>query len=403
MKGDYLTPLRAAVWRGHIIAGMLLAALTIGMIAGGSLALWGIGGGCGLFVLAWAAQRKHLTLDWPVIGFGGGLAVLILLATLHAYAPERAWAMAWRVVSAAVPLGLLLQTARLPMVWPHWFARAVWAVLAVELLLLAEFLTGGGVLLPWLHFKHDTLIYYDRGLSYAAVLIWPLCAHLVQGGRGRLAAVLWGGLAVVTWCSASRGAPLALAVGTGFGVLAWGLPRLARLAAVGFLAVMAAGILLAVPWVFAQHPEWLRHLPVSWQHRFEIWDYMMLWGGNDPWVGHGLDVAGVIPVPVPPHAPYLYATGPAAHPHHAALQLWLELGPPGWSWAVAVALWCLARMQGWARSVQAAGMAAWGGYVTLAVGAFSLWTDSFLALAALTIFWLAVQVNCTENAKNSGN
>ncbi|MEQ1572363.1 MAG: hypothetical protein ABMA64_42465, partial [Myxococcota bacterium] len=34
------------------------------------------------------------------------------------------------------PLGLLLQTARLPMVWPHWFARAVWAVLAVELLVV---------------------------------------------------------------------------------------------------------------------------------------------------------------------------------------------------------------------------------------------------------------------------
>lgn len=400
MTGAFLTPARAAVWRGHIIAGMLAAALTVGMVAGGSLALWGIGGGCVLFMLAVAAQRGLLVADWAVIGFGGGLALLILLADLNAFAPDRAWPMSWRVVSAALPLALLLHTTRIPVRWPGWFNFVPWAVLVVELVLLAEFITGGGVLMPWFHFKDGNLVYYDRGLCYAAVLIWPFCAHLAQDGRGRLAAILWFGLAAAAWCSPSRGAPVALAVGAGFALLTWWTPRLGRLAAVGLLGFMAAGILLLVPWIFAHHPEWLRYMPVSWQHRFEIWDYMMLWGGQDFLVGHGLDAAGVIPVPIPPHAPYLYATGPAAHPHHAALQLWLELGPPGWSWAVALALWCLARMQAWPQQVQAAGVAAWASYVTLAGGAFSLWTDSFLALAALTIFWLALRAGWVGKSGN---
>ncbi|MGB4101420.1 MAG: O-antigen ligase family protein [Alphaproteobacteria bacterium] len=389
MGENFLTPARAAIWRGHIIAVMLTGALTIGMVAGGSLALAGISGGILLFGLAVAAQRNFLTADWAVIGFGGGLALLILLANLNAFAPDRAWPMSWRVISAAVPLALLLHTTRIPVRWPDWFRYLPWAVLTVELVLLAEFLTGGQVLMPWFHFKGDNLVYYDRGLSYAAVLIWPLGVHLMQQGRGRVAALVWLGLAVLVVYSASRGALLALAVGAGVAVLVWWLPRLAKLAVVGLLGVVAAGILLAVPWIFDQYPEALRHLPVSWQHRFEIWDYMMRWGWLDPLVGHGLDAAGVIPVITPPHAPYLYATGPAAHPHHAALQLWLELGPPGWSWAVALALWCLVRMQSWPRLLQGAGLAAWASYLTLAGGAFSLWTDSFLALAALTIFWLA--------------
>lgn len=387
MMADTVTPSRLAAWRGHVVAGMVVGALTIGMVDGGSLALWGIGGAILAFALAVLEQRP--TVDWRVVGFSGTLMVLILLADLTALSPARSWGMSWRVVSVIVPLALLLHTARLPLVWPRWFDQAAWLVLAVAVVLLAEFLTHGGVLMPWFHFKNGDLVAYDRGLSYAAVLVWPLGAQLMQAGRKRLARALWCSLAVATWCSASRGAPLALAVGTGFALLAWWWPKLGYWAALGLLTVMAAGIPLVVPWVFVQHAAWLNHLPVSWHHRFEIWDYMMAWDRQAPWVGHGLDAAGVVPVLVPDHEPYIYATGAAAHPHHAAVQLWLELGPLGWLWAVVLAIVALTRMRGWSRPSYAAGVAAWAAYVTLAGGAFSLWADSFLAVAGITIFWLA--------------
>lgn len=386
MMAVTVTPARLAAWRGHAVAGMVVGALTIGMVDGGSLALWGIGGALLVFALAWMEQRP--VIDWRVIGFGGALIALIVLADLTALSPGRSWAMSWRVVSVIVPLALLLHTARLPLAWPRWFTHAAWLVLAVAVVLLAEFLTHGGVLMPWLHFKNGDLVAYDRGLSYATVLVWPLCLYLVQTGRTPLAWALWCSLAAATWFSASRGAPLALAVGTGFGLLAWWRPKLGYWLALGLLAVMAAGIPLVVPWVFAHHPTWLNHLPVSWHHRFEIWDYMMAWDLRAPWVGHGLDAAGVVPVLVPDHVPYIYATGPAAHPHHAALQLWLELGPLGWLWAMVLAIFALTRMRVWPGRSCAAGMASWAAFVTLAGGAFSLWADSFLAVAGITIFWL---------------
>lgn len=389
-----------AVWRGQVAAGMLTGAVTVGMVAGGSLALWGLGGGLILLGLSLLVHRRLPAADWRLLGGAAVLTALVIAGDLNAPVPARSLAMSWRLLTIVVPLLGLLHVAREPVRWPRWFDYVGWAALATTLLLLAEFLTQGQVLLPLFHFKNDNLVYYDRGLSYAVILFWPLAAHMVGRGQGRLALMLWAVLATTAWCSASRGAPLALAVGSVFALLGWRTPRLAVAAAVGMLTVMAAGILLLTPWIFAAHPDWLGRLPVSWHHRFEIWDYLMLWNQAAPWVGHGLDTAGIVQVPIPPHAPYLYATGPAAHPHHAALQLWLELGPAGWLAGVALAVWGLMRVSPAAGMDRAAGLAAWAGYMTLLGGAFSLWTDSFLALAALTVFWSAVQRPGANSLKN---
>ena len=388
MRAGWLSPTSVQTWQGHVAAGMCAASLTIGMIAGGSLAMWGLAGGCIMFMLVCLTAAP--APDWRVIGFALALIALILAADLNALAPGRSWAMSGRVVSVLIPLVLLLHTTQIPLQWPRWFSIVPLMVCGVEITLLAEFLTRGGVIMPWLHGKNDNLVFYDRGLSYATVLVWPFIHYLLQERRPRMAALVWGGLAVVVSVSASRGAPLALAVGTGFAMLAWYRPRWVRSAAVAYLALMAFGILCMAPWVMAEHSDWLAHLPVSWHHRFEIWDYMIRWDSAAPWLGHGLDGAGVVPVQPPPQMAYLYATGPAAHPHHAALQLWLELGPLGWVWGVGLALSGVLAVRPWAPTIRACAYGAWAALITLAGGAFSLWTDSFMTLAIVTIFWLLI-------------
>ncbi len=311
------------VWRGQITAALLALTLTLGMANGGSLALLGIGGGLLLYGLTLITQKRILQPDRRALGFAASLLALALLASLTAFAPERSSAMNWRLFTIVLPLTLLLTPPPSPVVWPRWFRHVPWAVLGVELVLIVELMTRGGLFLSSPHPINSRLIYYDRGLSYAAVLIWPLCAMLAGERRYRMALGLIAGLAAAIWLSPSRGACLALAIGAGFALLAWRMPRLSRVAGLGLLFVVA-GLPFAAPWVFEQHPEWLDHLPISWRHRFEIWDYMQAWN-QQPWLGHGLDAAGVIPVAAPHHDAYIFATGPAAHPHHAALQLWLEL------------------------------------------------------------------------------
>jgi hypothetical protein len=378
-------------------AFLLALALTIGMVAGGTLALWGIGGGLWLYGLAVLQQRRWL---WPhpaALLVAGSFIGLMLLAqcTAIAPAPARAWPMLGRLLTIIIPLSLLFYvpdpppTAASGRFAARVFGQLPWLMLALMGLLLAEFYSGGHIVLPLLRSKDGLLVYYNRGLSYAAVLLWPLLGWLLYMRRGRLALALALGLLVTAWCSTSRGAPLALVVGAAF----FGLGRLQsagalRIAGLLLLGFVALGSLWLVPLVFDQQPDWLRHLPPSWQHRAEIWDYLLAWWQTRPWQPLGLDAAALAPLTTQHQPLYVYALTPAAHPHHVFLQLLLELGILGWGWAVGVAGWALWRLSALAPSQRAVGAAVWGALLTLACGAFSLWSDSLWATAALG--WLLV-------------
>lgn len=372
--------------RGRVLGGMMALALTVGMVSGGTYALAGIGGAAVLYFMAVAVRRKLLLPHPLALFFGGGLLALALLADLTAFAPARSWAMTLRLATIIAPLTLLF-IPREPIVWPRWFFYLPWAILGVEIFMIAELGSGGKILMPFLHAKDDSLTYYNRGLSYAAVLLWPLCAMLIREKRARLAAALLAGLLIASWISPSRGAPLALAAGAALGSAAWASRRLGFALGLALLGVVAAGSLAAAPWLVEKHQDWLAHFPPSWRHRVEIWDYLLARLAENPWIGLGPDAAGALPVGGGHQSLYVYALFPAAHPHHVALQLWLELGPLGWLLGAGLAVVCLARMSPWPALERAAGMAAFGACLTLACGSFSLWTDSLLALMALTIFW----------------
>lgn len=386
--------------QSQLLGGCLAFALTLGLVAGGSLALCGIGGAIMLYALETLRQKRLVPLQPMAWLFGGSFLLLVLLGNFTALAPERSWPMSWRLFTIVLPLMLLFHQRSEPLPLPGWVMRFVpWGCLVCLLLMLLDMVTGGSVLLALIKGKHERLIFYNRGLSYGAVMIWPLVVLLWHQGRRGLAVLLPLLLLLIGGLSESRGAPLALAVGAGFGVVALVAPRLAWVAAAGLLVVVFVGTLAAIMWFWPTLPDVLGFLPPSWQHRVEIWDYLLRWLWQQPWLPAGVDAAGVI-APQPPYVgAYKYALTPAAHPHHMPLQLLLELGFAGWLWGVLLAGWTLGQLQRWPSLVRAGALASWAAVLTLACGSFSLWSDSLWAAGALAlVFWqnLAVWLRKSE-------
>lgn len=372
------------------MALLLALSLTVGMVAGGSLALWGIGGAVLLYVLEVARQRRLVPIDPVLASWAAVFLMLALLAQLTALDANRSWPMIGSMLTIIVPLLLFFPLWREAVIWPSWVIRVLpWVMLGCMTLLLLEFYSDGSILLPLLRGKGERLIYYNRGLSYAAVLIWPLVALLLHAGRNNLALLLVALLLVTTWCSTSRGAVLALVTGGGFWLLGRYTPRCAFASAAALLAVVALGVLVAVPWLFTHHPDWLGHIPASWRHRTEIWDFLLHDWARHWWFGQGLDATGLIAPDTPRQSLYLYAMAAAAHPHHMFLQVLLEMGPLGWLWGVGAAAFALWRLWQWPEAQRPAGLAAWGALLILACGSFSLWADSFWATGALAALLLS--------------
>ncbi len=372
--------------QNQLVAVLMALSLTIGMVSGGTISLYGIAGGLLIYGLELLRQRRLIHLDPVTLGFGLSFIALIWIAETTALAPHRTWSMNWKLVSIVLPLMVWFQQPVKEFAVPRWVVRVVpWLMLAVLALLLLEFYSGGKYLLPLLSRKPGRLVDYNRGLSYVAVLIWPLVYWLVQSGRGKVAAVVAAGLVAVAWCSPSRGAVLAVALGIVFWTLARWTPRVAVGLAVVLLAVSAFGSLAIVPWIFDHYPDLIRHLPSSWQHRVEIWDYLLAWHLQSPFVGAGADVSATLPPSFGHPSQYKFVLGPGQHPHHAFLQLWLELGVLGWAWGLALAAYVLAKVNRLPDLQRAGGLAAWAAFLTLASGSFNLWTDSFLAVSVLAI------------------
>ena len=372
--------------QSQLLACCFAFAMTIGFVAGGSLALCGISGAIMLYALETLRQKRLMPLQSAAWIFGGIFLLLVMLGNFTALAPERSWPMSWRLLTIVIPLMLFFQQRTTPLTLPDWLPRLLpWSCLACLVLVLLDMLTGGALLLALIKGKHERLIYYNRGLSYGAVLIWPLVVLLLHQGRRLLAVLPPLLLLVVSGLSESRGAPLALLVGAVFFVAAWVAPRLACLAAIGLLTAVFCITLAVIVWFWPDLPDGLERLPASWQHRVEIWDYLLRWVWQHPWPPAGVDAAGVIAPQPPMLGAYRYALAPAAHPHHMPLQLLLELGLPGWLWGGGLAGWTLSRLQCWSGLMRAGALASWTALLTLACGSFSLWSDSFWAVGALAL------------------
>ncbi len=187
----------------------------------------------------------------------------------------------------------------------------------------------------------------------------------------------------------SRAAKLALIIGLAVAALAYYAPCVTRrvLTAVPFVVV---GWPFAVQTFFLRHADWLRHFPDSWRARIEIWDYLSYRIMERPFFGWGLGTSHTLDFHNPHGAAYVFTTFPAAHPHNALVQLWVEMGLPGVALGIAFTLLTLRKAYRLDPKLVPFALGAWAAGMCLAFVAYSLWTDSLFAAFALTGFAFAL-------------
>jgi O-antigen ligase len=263
----------------------------------------------------------------------------------------------------------------------RWIA---YGFLVATPLLIGEGLTGiklYPILLALAHqrIRLDRLIADLAQAGYVvAVMAWPLGVALFRQGRPRLALVL----AAFTPLSMMvlRGVAPTVALGVSLASFFLVLRRGAR--GSGFLAVLTAAYLLAVPLVMlaVDHLQLYAHLnadlPPSWSDRLRIWSFVAeQLVGTFP-RGAGLDASRTFPGFIP------------LHPHSAPLQVCYELGLPGavleiWFW-----LWLWKRISDCARQDRLYGATAAAtatAYLAISAVSFGQWQAWWLAVGGLAV------------------
>jgi O-antigen ligase len=290
-----------------------------------------------------------------------------------------AWHEMGRLATIFVPLlfwaspPLLARLAAAPF-WRFWPL-----LLAAGLLSVA----GGMAYDRWIGADY-ALAKLNRGVSYGLLFAWP--AAWLIGRR-------WGARGVILFVAAmlpalllthSRAAQLGFVLGGGAAALGVLWPRF-----VG--GALAVGCALATfwPWavqrLFLLYPAWIARLPESWTARVEIWDYFSYRALERPWFGHGVGTSFTLPYLEPHGALYTLTHGPAAHPHNVFMQLWVELGGVGVVIGLALLVTALGAVGRLAPSLRACALGAWTTFFVIALYAYDIWTDSFLACAVLLL------------------
>lgn len=294
--------------------------------------------------------------------------------------------------------------------------RILWALAAGLALAAVFFLFERLADYPWLRAlqaakeREFSPALYNRGATGAVLFLFPAVACAWREGRHqRIAAVVLAGLVTAQVLLAdSAAAQAALAVGVIVSVLvALGGRHLLR--ALGWLLALTV---LASPWLVGlvpKNPEsWVvagRPLPLSWQHRLQIWSFTAERIAERPLVGFGPDTAramgeyyGDVEIlfltsPDQPPSPQR-ATPIPLHPHNGALQLWLEYGAGGallGAWILAILTARIAAdPRRWWQALAGGQLAA---AVTISMSAYGLWQMAWLAIVAVaaTFMVLATQ------------
>jgi len=236
---------------------------------------------------------------------------------------------------------------------------------------------------------------FNRGTTALVLLTWPAAAALWLRGRRIFPAVLLLlGLAAAL-SGESAAAVLAAIVALLLLPLALLLPRVTASAIFGLSTVL----MLAAPWLFAdiltRVPDYMALLPPSFAERLEIWNAASHAVLEQPLFGQGLGAMRVLEVPDALRESYVLFKRSTIHPHNAAVQIWLELGPGGIVAALAL-LWQLLRAAGVkAQPVRAAALSALAGGLVIASVSYGLWQETWLGIIGLTV--LSFGVLCRDN------
>ena len=244
--------------------------------------------------------------------------------------------------------------------------------------------------------------FFNQSASILVVSLWLPLVSLRRLGTRKFFAV--GGLSIAlvvwaVWLTASMTAQVSL-VGGGLSlVLAYFFPRL--IAYIPAFTVAVIGLfgpsLLTDP--TAKELIWsnIEVFELSFQHRLVIWEFVAHRIQERPLLGWGLETAGHLPGGAADAGLMLQGTWPEVaktlagfsilplHPHNAALQIRLELGPVG----LFLVVWLLGsagngimrRLTGLARAAALASLLV---LTLLALSSFGVWQTWFLCLCVST-------------------
>ncbi|MFY9288344.1 MAG: O-antigen ligase family protein [Alphaproteobacteria bacterium] len=369
---------------------------TIGAFLGGIWALFALSLSVLVAAAVWYLDGK---LPWPnkelMALVGAALAVLATHCLLSTQ-PEISWRVWLKLLSIYVPLSLLFS----PRVEALSFHRSFFPIMLIAVvgsaLGLSLELFHNGPLLRAVHGEPVWLVEYNRGVSYLVIMSFSLMAGLMLGPFPlALKKRLWILIPFIiilfipTGLTESRASKLAFVSGLITVGIAYIVPVCTRWA-------LTAGTVLCVSWPFlAQHyflkyVDHLSQIPMSWQARMEIWDYLSYRIMEKPLLGWGLGAAHKLDFYEPNGMKYVYTTYPVSHPHNVITQLWVELGVPGLLLGLLFAALILHKTMQLDKKIIPYALGAYTAALCLSLVGYDFWTDSMYAAFALTGFAFAM-------------
>ncbi len=371
-------------------------AVSVGTFAGGLWAGLGIGGAVLVFAGTGMIQRKTPPVDLRLMGFAGLILGTIALLNLHTDYPAVAWHLTLQLSTILLPLALWFS----PQVQAHinherFFPIVTTAAFIGAAALGLEFLLGT----PLLHAVKGiqaSATEYNRGISYLVIFSFPLMAYLLSTRHKWAIALFILILLIPTSLTESRATRMAFIFGLATTAAAFVAPLLTRR-----LLVVLLVALLAFPFgiteLFLHNQTWVNHLPPSWHHRVEIWDYMSYRIFEHPVLGWGIGSSQFLPYMQPHGDMYQYVLSNAPHPHNVIIQLWVELGLPGLALGFVFALVLLHKAGQLPAKIAPFALGAWVACLCISLVAYNFWSDSLFALFALAPLAFIMLERTTHN------
>ncbi len=227
---------------------------------------------------------------------------------------------------------------------------------------------------------------WNKGTAMLVLWLWPIWLLLSQRQQHKLGWLL---VAIVALLVAQTDS-LSAQIGLGVGALTF---LLVRYLPTGFTKILWIGVgafILTTPlllWALANFipTDVMQQLPNSSMHRLAIWNYVTELIANQPLWGYGLHASRHLGEMIMlPHGSI--GESIPLHPHHMALQWWLELGFIGVALITTALLWWLHPRQ-WItakKETLALWWAYWACVVVITSVSYGAWQTWWVAALILT-------------------
>ena len=268
-----------------------------------------------------------------------------------------------------------------------WLAKALLICVfgGMGWILVGRAAAGLGLSDGWLSAVFPSGDAANAGLTTLAIVIWLLPMATDAKDRPRWLAAAWAGAAVLLLTGTSDAAVLGFLGGGAVYLLGAWRQRLGSSAMVVIVAVSALAPVIVAPAAYDRAWNAIDWMPSSWLHRLEIWDAAVDHAATQPIGGTGIDSFRLLEHDQPSRLDETRPQGQAMHPHHALLQVWVEIGLVGVALLTVLSVWAVRHVLTWPageRTAAQAGIAATAVILGLSYGVWQGWWLALLFAAS---------------------